>query len=661
MSIFGVKDPVLADGGPSTRTVSDARDPQMSSALYAELQWLPPPPPDFKQQCKAIADTSESPGLALRELAGYGLDENQLTRLGRLLGRLRSAERDLTPLSPFKLGVISNSTTSFLIPAILASAVRFGVLVDCVAADYDQVLQNALDPASAINAACCDAVLIAVDFRGLPLGGVALGDPEAAEAQVTAALDYIKSIRAGIRASSGAISIVQTLARPPETLFGSLDRVVPGSLTRLIEAFNRRLADSLENGDVLLDVAGLAETVGLANWHDPTLWNLAKVPFSNKFLPLYGDHVGRLIGALRGKSRRTLILDLDNTVWSGVIGDDGVEGIVIGQGDPTGEAHLALQAGALALRDRGVVLAVSSKNDDDVARMPFRTHPDMLLRENHIAVFQANWNDKATNIMAIAKALSLGLDAMTFVDDNPFERNFVRQSLPGVAVPELPTDPALYHRTLSAAGYFEAVAFSTEDRQRADFYQDNAKRAQLQTQAGDLEEYLRSLDMEITLKPFDAVGRSRIAQLINKSNQFNLTTKRYTEADVESAENDPDTFTLQVRLRDRLGDNGMISVIICRQNGDDWDIDTWLMSCRVLGRRVEQAVLRELLLKARDRGVHRLIGRYLPTDRNTMVRDHYRNLGFDLVEEQTGGGTVWALDARTTLSMPIPMAVDRGS
>ena len=233
----------------------------------------------------------------------------------------------------------------------------------------------------------------------------------------------------------------------------------------------------LGSGDVLLDVAGLAETVGLADWHDPQLGIWRNFPFSDELIPLYADHVARMVAAIRGKSRKVLILDLDNTVWGGVIGDDGLEGIQIAQGDARGEAHLAVQRLALDLRQRGIVLAVSSKNTDEVAREPFEKHPEMLLKLDHIAVFQANWNDKATNIQAIAEELSLGLDSMVFLDDNPAERGLVRKLLPQVAVPELPEDPAYYARTLAAGGYFEAVAFAAEDLKRAGFYQDNAKRA----------------------------------------------------------------------------------------------------------------------------------------------------------------------------------------
>jgi FkbH-like protein len=268
----------------------------------------------------------------------------------------------------------------------------------------------------------------------------------------------------------------------------------------------------------------------------------------------------------------------------------------------------------------------------------------MLLKLEHIAVFQANWNDKATNIQAIADELSLGLDAMVFLDDSPIERELVRRLLPQVAVPELPEDPADYARTLAAGGYFEAVTFASEDSNRAGFYQDNAKRATLQKQVNGLDAYLASLDMTITFQPFDAMGRARIVQLINKSNQYNLTTRRYTDPEVTEAENDPEVLTIQVRLVDMFGDNGMISVVICRPGEPGtWEIDTWLMSCRVLGRRVENMVLREMLNRARIAGIRKLLGVYRPTDRNKLVVDHYAKLGFTKVEEDTTGLTRWQL------------------
>jgi FkbH-like protein len=612
--------------------------------LLSELQWLPRPTQEFRQKLKALGNTVQHLGSELQFLASQALDVNQLTALAATINKLRADGRSLDPLVPFRLAVLSNSTVDMVAPALVASAARHGIALEVVQPLYDQVAQEALTPDSKVNSSKPDAVLLALDYRALPLK-LSLGDTEAASSTIQGVIAYLQMLRNGIRTNSNAVCIFQTFARPVETLFGSLDYVLPGTLKNLIDNINRELAKSVfEAGDVLLDIAGLAETVGLADWHDPKLWNMAKLPFSDELIPLYSEHVARTLAALRGRSRKVLVLDLDNTIWGGVIGDDGLEGIKVAQGDATGEAHLAVQRLALDLRQRGIVLAVSSKNNDDVARAPFEQHPEMLLKLDHLAVFQANWNDKATNIQAIADELSLGLDSFVFLDDNPVERGLVRRLLPQVAVPELPDEVAYYARTLSLGGYFESITFANEDLKRAGFYQDNAKRANLQKQIGGVEAYLASLEMTITFQPFDAAGRARIVQLINKSNQYNLTARRYTDPEIVAAEEDPEVFTLQVRLADLFGDNGMISVVICRPGeAGAWDIDTWLMSCRVLERKVEHMVLREILQHARAARIRKLTGTYRPTDRNQLVTGHYARLGFTKVSGEASGLTRWEL------------------
>jgi FkbH-like protein len=586
------------------------------------------------------------------------LDQNQLSHLAKAIERARETGRTLRPLIPFRLGLLSNATVDFMVPSLIATAARHGIALEVVRGGYDQAVQEALSADSNINRAKPDAVLLALDHRGLPLlsspGGEIRG-----KTSVQKALQHLETIRSGIQRNSQAICILQTIPPGAETLFGSLDAILPTSPNRIVCELNAGIVAMISGaGDVLLDVAQLANTVGLANWHSPSHWNMAKLPFSDDFCPLYAEHVCRIIGALRGKSRRCLVLDLDNTVWGGVIGDDGLEGIQLAEGDANGEAYRTVQRMALALRDRGIVLAVCSKNEDETARLPFQKHPEMLLRENHIALFQANWSDKPTNIRTIAEALSLGLDSMVFLDDNPAERAHVRQVLPEVAVPELPDDPAFYARTLFAAGYFEAVVFSQEDLGRANFYQENARRVELQKQSGDLDVYLRSLNMEITFRPFDVTGRARITQLINKSNQYNLTTRRYTEADVLRMENDPAYFTLQVRLSDVFGDNGMISVVICREDSPgEWEIDTWLMSCRVLGRRVEHMVLKHISEQAQKRGIYKLRGLYIPTDRNKLVEDHYPKLGFVQIGEGGNECRSYEFEVRTASFQEMPITV----
>lgn len=627
------------------------------SKSISDLSWLVQPPADFSVKCRELKPDTPDLGRRIQALANCAMDGNHLQKLANSIRKLQATDASLAPLTPIRLGILGNGTQDFVAPALVASAARHGLALETVKGEYDQVLQEATDEDSAINAFRPHAVLIAVDYRALPWQPTP-GDAGTAMANVEVAMNYLQSVRQAVHRNSGGLCILQTLAPPPESLFGSYDRRVPGTMLWLVDELNRRIVNALSDSeDLLFDVAQLAAIVGLDAWHSPSEWNMAKLPFASDFLPLYADHMVRVLAALRGRSRRCLILDLDNTVWGGIIGDDGLEGIKIAQGDAVGEAHLAVQRMALALRERGIVLAVSSKNTDEIARRPFQEHPEMLLREDHFAVFQANWQDKATNIKAIAQELSLGLDAMVFLDDNPVERGLIRQILPEVAVPELDDDPASYARTLAAAGYFETVTFSEEDRKRAALYQENARRITLQQQAGDVDAYLASLDMEIVFKPFDATGRSRIAQLINKSNQYNLTTRRYTETDVLEAESAASTFTLQVRLIDRFGDNGMISVIICKPSEPaTWTIDTWLMSCRVLGRRVEESVLCEILSQARAHGVTRLVGEFIPTDRNMMVQKHYQKLGFDLAAQDANGTTLWEISTDVDKSAP-PMRV----
>ena len=616
--------------------------------VYESLSWLPIPPSDFSQKVTATQSYPE-----LRELSKFSLDDNQLRKLAKKLQGLQKFQSPLTPLTPVSIGIISNATTKLAVPALIGTALRFGIALNVLEANYNQIAQEAFSAESTFTGQTLSAVLVAMDHRGLPLLPTP-GDRVAAENNVQTSLNYVKSVIESLRTKTGAQIILQNIAPPPEGLSGSYEGRLPGTLSWLISRLNTELDGLVADDTFILDIAGLASNIGLVNWHDPTQWNMAKLPFAQSYTPIYADYVCRILAARLGKSRRCLILDLDNTLWGGVIGDDGLEGILIGNGDPTAEAHLNIQRTALELRDRGVVLAVSSKNEDSTARQPFKEHPDMLLRENHIAVFQANWSDKASNIKAIADMLSLGLESMVFLDDNPAERMLVRKELPEVAIPELPKDPALFARTLIAAGYFEAITFSEEDRKRASFYQDNAKRAQILNQSSDMDTYLQSLGMEITLTPFDATGRARIAQLISKSNQFNLTTKRYSELDVKEIEENADYFARQIRLKDVLGDNGMISVIICKMNSSVWEIDTWLMSCRVLGRRVEEAALRDIAEHAKQSGATKLVGVYSPTARNIIVKDHYKKLGFT----KTSGEAeieLWELDLTQYQPPELPM------
>jgi FkbH-like protein len=624
----------------------------------ADLPWLRAAGADFTTACRAVADEPGPVGSRIRFLADFRLTSRQATALARAIKKCAAAGRDLAPLIPFRLGVLAGATADFFLDDLVAAAARHGVALELVVAPYDQVAQQTLDPHSEMNTARVDAVLIAVDHRWFKLDRPELDDTNA----VAGAVDRLQSVIEGLRTHGNAPAIVQTLPVPPLSLFGSYDRRLTGSVRTMIDDANRAIgALAGDTGSYLLDTASLAERVGTDRWFDPVQWAAYKMPFAGDCVPIYADMVGRMLGAIRGKTRKCLVLDLDNTVWGGVIGDDGIGGISIGQGSALGESFVAVQESALELRDRGIILAVCSKNDDAVARAPFRDHPEMILKEDHFAVFQANWTDKASNLEAIAEKLNIGLDALVFMDDNPAEREQVRAALPEVAVPELPNDPGWYAWYLRAAGYFEAVAFSAEDRLRVASYAADAQRAEVMAKSRDLGGYLNSLKMTIRFAPFDALGRQRIAQLINKTNQFNLTTRRYTEHDVAAMETDPSLFTLQVRLADSFGDLGMIGVVICRPSAeakDAWDIDTWLMSCRVLGRRVEEAMLMRVGGAAAMRGIKRLVGTYIPTAKNGMVAEHYAKLGFRRTSGDDGGQTQWELDVAAHATSDLPMKVE---
>jgi FkbH-like protein len=628
----------------------------MGDELYCNLEWLPRVPDDFNEQLQTATQEKTS-GSLLRKLAGYALDINQIHRIAKVIAIAQKGKKDLIPLKPFSLGIVSNATTSIIVPALVATAARYGFSLMVHEAPYDQAAQVALGEVEAFKGVAMDAILIAIDYKGLPRQSniPSFGKDTVA---IHEALDHLNMIRSQLKQRYRAPCIIQTCAHEPESFFGNFDIQVNNTSRQFINIFNSSLvSEIIGTDDFLLDVAAIAETVGLANWHDPVMYHMAKLPFAQKLVPFYAEQVCRIISAMSGKARRALILDLDNTLWGGVIGDDGLSGIELGQGNPLGEAYLAVQNTVLKLRQRGIVLAVCSKNNDTTARIPFRDHPDMLLNESHIAVFRANWEDKVPNIQFIAETLNLGLESIVFFDDNPVERDRVRYELPEVAVPELPEDPAYYPRTLLAAGYFEAVYFSDEDKSRVQNYQANAKRVALRETSTDLNTYLKTLQMTASLRPFDENGMKRIVQLISKTNQFNLTTYRHNESQTLNFMKNDQYFTLQVRLADAFGDNGMVSVVICKKGAEEWFIDTWLMSCRVVGRRLEEIVFYEIVKSAKLEGVKKITGVYIPTKRNEIVRGHYLKLGFEALKKDTSGATTWSksLDDIEIPDLPIDL------
>jgi FkbH-like protein len=617
-----------------------------------QLSWLPKAPIDFRKRSQELQNSSETTIDELRILASYQLDESKLTSLGRCIMSLQSKDNVMLHSDRLKLGVVSNASTNLLALPLIGCAARYGISLEVVVSDFGQFVQQALDPESDINQSNPDVVLVSLDYRAF------FNDFEntvsSPETGVDKAVALLLQIAEGFNKNCGAVVMLSTLAQPPGALFGSFDLRQAGTLRWTISEINRKLVAQTARGDVILDVASLAESVGTRWWFDCIHWNHGKLPFSLHLVPLYVDYVCRVLAAIRGKSRKCLVVDLDNTLWGGVIGDDGIEGIIIGNGSAEGEAFLDFQRFILKLRDRGIILAVCSKNDESVALSAFRLHSEMLLKEEHFSAFICNWKDKPNNIRHIAQKLNIGLDALVFFDDNPFERELVRKELPEVAVIEVPKDPSLYRGVLSQSGWFEAVAFSEEDSQRIEQYRANEKRDIL-LKTTDVETYLRSLSMSLQVESFNSINRSRVTQLINKTNQFNLTTRRYTEHQVESFETSLTNFTACYRLVDSYGDNGIISCIICTEptNGV-WEIDTWLMSCRVFNRRVEHAILNHLVECAKSRGICQIIGVYVPSGKNQLVADHYKYLGFMPVE---GTINTWHLDIEAYITIEVPISI----
>jgi FkbH-like protein len=606
------------------------------------MDWLPFDPA-WSSRLDAARESSDGAEAwkSLVALSKHDLDFVECAKLDRLAQKFSAS--GLLPLQGVqrvRLALLGSSTLKHLIPGIRVAGFRRSVWVEVFEGDYALYENDLLDNGSSLHSFQPEVVCLALDAPHLL---------KVAQGSVENILEHLRTCWQLAKNAFSATVIQQTALPIVPEYFGNNEYRMSDSPQAMLQRLNRALEGAADAAGVhLLTVDKYAAVEGLNVWHDPTLWFRAKQEIHPQVSTLYGDYLVRLVAAHLGRSPKCLVLDLDNTVWGGVIGEEGLQGILLGEGNAAGEAFVSLQRYAVKLRDRGVILAVCSKNDEADALLPFADHEDMVLKRADIACFVANWQDKATNLREIARSLNIGIDALVFVDDNPFERNLIRQELPDVSVPEMPEDPALYVRCLSRAGYFEGLVLTEEDRQRAGQYRANEERENLRQVCTDMQSYLRGMQMKMTWKPFDEVGLQRVLQLINKTNQFNLTTRRYSEEELIRLLNNPNARTWQIRLQDRFGDNGVIAVLICllKPQGE-MDIDTWLMSCRVLGRQVEEASLDRLVEEARALGVHNITGEYKPTAKNGMVRDLYSRLGFNNVHTDGEGNSRWQLNVKS--------------
>ncbi len=554
-----------------------------------------------------------------------------------------------------RLAILSDAAVPQLVPLLQVLFARDAVRAEIYLAEYDSTEIEVFNPKSRLFEFDPEVVLLLPSVNALRQryareveDRIHFADRVAAE---------IGELHDLLASRCPAVILQSNFAPPYERPFGNFDQKVPEAFTSQAARLNLEIADQARRRSRVLvnDVAALATREGLRHWLDERLWTLAKTFCALEHLPLVAQNVVDIVLSQSGRGVKCVVTDLDGTLWSGVIGDDGIEGIELdrfGHGEP----HHRLQQFLLELKRRGLILAVCSKNEHETALRAFREHPDMVLREADIAIFSVNWQPKPDNIRQIAETLNIGLDSILFLDDNPFERELVRETLPDVIVPELPEDAADYVRFLCELNPFETSSFSQEDRRRSDLYRQNASRVEARSGFTDLSAYLESLDMQIAMRPFDAFAIPRVAQLLQRSNQFNLTTRRHGMAECEAIMRGQGSLLgFYLQLADKFGDNGLISVIILRTAEQALEVDTWLMSCRVLGRGVEQYAMNRVVALAKERGYARVDGTYIPTPKNLMVRDFFKQFGFDRVGETADGRTEWRLAVSTYLPGTVPL------
>ena len=536
-------------------------------------------------------------------------------------------------LPAIKVALTGDTATQFLATAIRGTGAERGYQIDLFEAEYNQVERQFLDPSSELYQTDADFIVL---FQSTHKLGEkhSLLSPSQQESLAEERLAFVASVCENPMLASKKI-ICLNYPEIEDTVFGSYATKVTSSFTYQVRKLNMGLMDLSQRYANLFicDIAGLQNKLGRDMMFAPNVYVSTEMVLSIDALPYVASRVMDIICAIKGQFKKCLILDLDNTVWGGVIGDDGLEGIQLGHGLGIGKAFTEFQMWVKKLKQRGVIICVASKNNEETAKEPFEKHPDMVLKLEDIAVFQANWETKVDNIRTIQRILNIGFDSMVFLDDNPFERNIVRENIPGITVPELPQDPGEYLEYLYSLNLFETASYSQADKDRTKQYQVEAQRVSLQKTFSNEADFLKSLDMTSVVSGFNKFNTPRVAQLSQRSNQFNLRTARYTEADIEALGQDPDVIDLSFTLEDKFGDNGLIAVIIMKkQDEETLFIDTWFMSCRVLKRGMEDFTLNAMVEAAREKGYKRIVGEYLPTPKNKMVENHYPSLGFQKLE-----------------------------
>ena len=556
-----------------------------------------------------------------------------------------------------RLAVIG-STTLEPLAACLDVKIRLeGFFVDTFVGGFNTYRQEVLDKSSALYMVAQDVIVLSIDAASI-LDKMFLSDfarmrDKERQAVQKELAENVLSVVSSLESSSSAIILVNNFVVPVFTPLGVVDNKQKIGLKRFFEEANNKLAEKLEKSSraFLVDLDSAASAFGksrIINWNT---WYRGSVPFSEEFTPILADEYLRYIRAMKGRTKKCIVLDLDNTLWGGIIGEDGIEGIKLGNTAP-GIEYVEFQKSLLSLYNRGIILAICSKNNPDDAFKVFREHPSQVLKEEHFAAMRINWQNKAANIAELAQEINIGLDSMVFLDDNPVERAQVSQTHPEVLVVEMPKNPRLYREMIENLNVFDVLSLTKEDMARGDMYVGKRKRTESEQSATSIEDFLRTLELKVRIDEVSDFDTPRVVQLIGKTNQFNLTTRRYTDAEVNDFRKSKEMAVYSMAVHDKFGDEGVVGVAIVRKNGNDWWIDSFLMSCRVIGRSVETALLAKIVVDARKANVARILGEYIPTKKNLPASDLYERHGFGM-PATNDGVTSWILNLdEQTIDIP---------
>ena len=605
--------------------------------------------PDRRQAIRQSFETGELH--AATQTARLLLLEHPCLPNYRFVRQLLVAANAAGPgLKPLKVALLASFSIEFIHDALIAFGFANGLRIEIYQPGFGQIRQEMLDPGSGLYAFGADVAILAVEGEDwLPEVYTDFMDADDQGTGPAAALERfgqdMASLLQAYRAAADCPVLLHNLAAPRVRRAGIADLRLPNGQAHLMAQANALLGTAAAGvvDTHIVDYAALVARFGANNWYDTRMRLYARAPIASGMLGFLAQEYMRFFRAFRGLTKKCLVVDLDNTLWGGVVGEDGVEGIALGPNYP-GNAFVEFQRAVLDLHRRGVILGIASKNNAADVDEVFASHRAMLLRKEHFAALEIHWELKSESLRRIAQRLNIGLEHMVFADDNPAECALVRRELPMVTVIELPRRPEMYVDALFAEGLFDQPSLSDEDRRRGQLYQQRAQAESMRTAAsGNIEDYYRDLDMELRIAPVDASSITRAAQLTQKTNQYNLTTTRYSEAEMAACLSDPDWIVSVIGVSDRFGDHGIVGVVMARVAGPELQIDNFLLSCRVIGRTVETAMLAYLCDAALQRGLRDLQGRIVPTAKNVPIRELFAQHGFGRRAQDDSGSTSWAM------------------